>query len=288
MNESVASIYTNKIIKVCDYISENLHADLSVEKLSQIARFSKYHFHRQFFEYTGVNVSRFILLMRMKRASYQLVFNKNIRVIDIALDTGYENPESFTRAFKNLFKQTPSQFRLEPEWESWYRHYQFKRIEREMEMKIDIVDFKAVQVAVLEHRGAPELINDSVSIFIEWRKECKMPPLASSKTYGLAYDDPATTAPDDFRFDICSTVKSKVNANDYGIKPALIPAGRCALLRHLGRYEEMDEKIRYMYGVWLPASGEELRDFPCFFHYINLFPDVQEHELVTDIYLPLS
>jgi len=46
--------------------------------------------------------------------------------------------------------------------------------------------------------------------------------------------------------------------------------------------------VRYLYGVWLPASGEELRDFPCFFHYVNLFPYVAEHELVTDIYLPLK
>jgi AraC family transcriptional regulator len=49
----------------------------------------------------------------------------------------------------------------------------------------------------------------------------------------------------------------------------------------------MDEKVHYLYGQWLPSSGEELRDFPCFFHYINLFPEVPEHELITDIYLPL-
>jgi len=50
----------------------------------------------------------------------------------------------------------------------------------------------------------------------------------------------------------------------------------------------MDEKIYYLYGQWLPESGEELRDSPFFFHYINLFPQVAEHELITDIYLPLK
>ncbi len=39
---------------------------------------------------------------------------------------------------------------------------------------------------------------------------------------------------------------------------------------------------------WLPQSGEELRDYPLFFHYLNLFPDVTEHELEPDIYLPLN
>nr|WP_231855061.1 GyrI-like domain-containing protein [Photobacterium profundum] len=47
-------------------------------------------------------------------------------------------------------------------------------------------------------------------------------------------------------------------------------------------------KIHYLYGQWLPESGEELRDDPCFFHYMNFFPEVSEHELITDIYLPLK
>jgi len=50
----------------------------------------------------------------------------------------------------------------------------------------------------------------------------------------------------------------------------------------------MDGKVHYLYDDWLPLSGEELRDFPCLFHYINLFPEVAEHELITDIYLPLN
>ena len=39
---------------------------------------------------------------------------------------------------------------------------------------------------------------------------------------------------------------------------------------------------------WLPESGEELRDFPLYFHYLNLLPDTPPGELLTDIYLPLK
>ncbi|MDK3166032.1 GyrI-like domain-containing protein [Aeromonas caviae] len=45
---------------------------------------------------------------------------------------------------------------------------------------------------------------------------------------------------------------------------------------------------RALYRDWLPASGEELRDFPLFFHYHNFVHEVPTHELVTDIYLPLA
>lgn len=39
---------------------------------------------------------------------------------------------------------------------------------------------------------------------------------------------------------------------------------------------------------WLPAKGEELRDFPLFFHYQSVIQDVPEHQLITDISLPLK
>ena len=155
-------------------------------------------------------------------------------------------------------------------------------------MKINIVKFQETKVAVLEHRGAPELVNDSASTFIEWRKDSKLSPVATSKTFGIAYDDPKTTKPESFRFDICGSVETDVPDNPQGIISKVIPGGRCAVLRHYGSHDNIGDSVHYLYGEWLPSSGEELRDFPCFFHYINLMPEVSEHELITDIYLPLQ
>ena len=50
----------------------------------------------------------------------------------------------------------------------------------------------------------------------------------------------------------------------------------------------MSDIVYYLYQTWLPDSGEELRDFPCFFHYLNFVHEVDECELVTDIYLPIK
>jgi len=288
MKTKSSNLYADKINSVCNYINEHLDEDLSVEKLSEIAHFSKFHFHRQFAEYTGINVSRFILMMRLKRASYQLVFNKCYRIIDIALDAKFENPESFSRAFKIAFEQTPSQFRKNPKWKLWNDNFPIQTIERKQSVNVEFTNFKETKVAVLEHRGSPDLLNDSVSIFIQWRIESKLSPIATSNTFGLAYDDPETTKPEKFRFDICGSVSVDVPVNNQGIKTAIIPAGRCAKIRHLGSHEEMSSTIHYLYSEWLPQSDETLRDFPCYFHYINLFPEVAEHELITDIYLPLK
>ena len=118
-NMSKASGYGARFHRVFDYIDKHLGENLTVELLSQVANFSKYHFHRQFSEYAGISVFRYIQLLRLKRASYRLVFNKLEKITDIALDAGFENPESFSRAFKNTFGQTPSEFRGGPEWKPW-------------------------------------------------------------------------------------------------------------------------------------------------------------------------
>jgi AraC family transcriptional regulator len=67
----------------------------------------------------------------------------------------------------------------------------------------------------------------------------------------------------------------------------LIPAGRCAVVTHFGSTDMIGKTVHPLYAEWLPSSGEELRDFPCFFHYIQRMPTVSEQEQVTDVYLPL-
>lgn len=288
MNTSREDLYAERFNKVFDHIERHLDDALSVEQLSQVAHFSKFHFHRQFSDYCGISVMRYIQLMRLKRASYRLAFNTLERITEIALDAGFENPESFSRAFKATFGQTPSEFRKQPKWQPWNERYRFPIQDRKTNMEVKIFNFEEIPIAVLEHRGPPDLVNDSVKIFIDWRKSSGLSPVKTSDTFGIAYDNPDTTAPQDFRFDICGSVTERVPANPQGVINKVIPAGRCAVIRHQGSHQRIGEAVYYLYRDWLPGSGEELRDFPLFFHYLNLITDTPEHELLTDVCLPLK
>lgn len=55
----------------------------------------------------------------MKRASYQLAFKQDMRIIDIAFANNYESSEAFSRAFSLSTGQSPSRFREKPDWTSW-------------------------------------------------------------------------------------------------------------------------------------------------------------------------
>ncbi len=273
---------------VCDYIYANLDKELTVEHLSQYAGFSKFHFHRQFSDYLGIGIAKYIQLLRLKRASYRLYFDPEIKIVDIALDAKFDYPESFARAFKKAFDQSPTEFRRQPKWLEWNEKYQFGVKTMGKEQQVELVNFAETKIAVYEHRGAPELVNESAAKFIAWRKQTGLSPVTKSQTFGLIYEDPKSVSGDDFRFDICGSVLHEVPENPHGVINRTIEQGRCAVIRHYGSHDDLDAKVHYLYGQWLPQSGESLRDSPCFFHYQNFFPEVAEHELITDIYLPLN
>jgi AraC family transcriptional regulator len=101
-HERLDVAYTRRIERVIEYICAHLGDDLPVERLSAVAGFSKFHFHRQFSAFTGLSVAQFVRLMRLKRAAYQLAFDPARPIIEIALDAGFSAPESFSRAFKDV------------------------------------------------------------------------------------------------------------------------------------------------------------------------------------------
>lgn len=280
--------YEKRMLAVCDYIYKHLDEDLTVEALCDVACFSKYHFHRQFTHFMGVGVFKFVQQLRLKRASYELVFTKDKRIIDIAMSAKFDHPESFSRAFKKAYSQSPSDFRRNPDLQKLGLH--FHKLEKQLEPKMtaNIVDFDTTKIALLKHRGAPSRIMESVAVFREWRKASGLLPISKSRTFNIVYEDPAVVAPEDFRCDIAAEVMNEVDDNDYGVINSTLEGGRYAVVRHLGPYDSISRCLYFLYGEWLPGSGEEPRDAPCFFQYQNHFPEVAEHELITDVYLPLK
>lgn len=293
MKPDAIAHYHARMQRVLAYIDEHLNEDLSVEALSDVAAFSKHHFHRQFSSLFGIGVYRYVQLARLKRASYRLAFRESEPVLQIALDSGYEGPEAFARAFKQRTSQTPSAFREEPQWEPWHNAYSQLSKARSLRMQtrfrtdqVQLVDFPDTPVAILEHRGHPSLIGDSIRRFIEWRKANGVTP-RTSRTFNILHSDPSDTAPEDFRLDLCAATERVVEPNGEGVVSGAIPAGRCALLRINGSSDDLRPAIAFLYGEWLPQSEEEPRAFPIFAERVTFFPDVPEHEAITDIYLPL-
>lgn len=289
----MSSAYDGKLNDAIQFIDSNLESPLSLEKISSEVGASKFHFLRQFSAFFGIGVYDYIKLGRLKRASYELAFRKGRRVIDVALSNGYESPEAFSRAFKQIFGRSPSSFRRSPDWLAWHVTFQALTVPRRNLMSasfvppnVEIINFPRTSVMAFEHRGDPVGIGDSVREFIEWRKQHRLPPHKFS-TYNIFYDDPGSCPPNEYKLDICVASSGPVKEEGQRIVPKVIPEGRCAKIRLVGSDTMMGAGIKHLYSHWLPNSGEELRDFPLFVQRVKFFPDVAENEAITDVFLPI-
>ncbi len=93
-----------------EYIENNLTEKLDYEDIAAKAFCSSYHFQRMFSVFAGCTLGEYIRAHRMTLAGAQLKYS-DIKVLDLAIQYGYENPESFTRAFTKFHGVTPSQAR---------------------------------------------------------------------------------------------------------------------------------------------------------------------------------
>jgi AraC family transcriptional regulator len=258
--------------RVLAHIDAHPDGDLGIEALSAVAAFSKFHFARQFSELFGIAPA-----LRAARADAAGLVAARAPwrhgITELAFDSGFETPEGFSRAFRRHTGRTPSEFRDEPVLPA---HEESPRMPTEAEVRI--VDFPATPVAVLEHRGDPRASGK---------------PFVPSSRGGSASACRRPTAPPSTSSTATSTSTSArrrigpIAPNPEGVRAGLIPGGRCAVLRHLGPAEDLRWAGRFLYAEWLPASGEELRDFPLFVQRVRFHPEVPQHEAVTDVFLPL-
>ena len=286
---NVTKRHEQKIKKVCDFIEANLDDELSLVQLSDVAVSSKYHFHRIFKSCIGISAKQYVLLARMKRASFRLAFKPEQSITKIAFEAQFESLEAFSRAFSRIFGQSPSQFRNQPEWRSWHSKYEYHPpIIGRSKIDIQVIDFKDREVALIEHKGPPELLFETVGKFIDWRKTTGLSPIRTSDTFGIPRVYSWDTLDNEFQFDICGSHEGEVPENVHGVKLGIIPGGKCAVAVHRGSHNSICDSLYYLYQKWLPESGEDLRDYPCFFRYLNFIADVDECDLLTEIYLPIK
>lgn len=280
--------YQRQLNKVIEFIGKHLDENLTLTQLSQIACFSKYHFHRLFTVYTGLTLQQYIRWLRLKRAAHQLIIYKDRSIITIAIDAGFESHEAFSRVFKQTCGMSPSEFRQTSSWHVWEQAPYSLPLQGNIIMNVVIKEMPARRLAVLEHRGDPRMVGESVNKLIRWAKDqpVNLKP-KPGESFGFGYDDPKITPADEFRFDLAITIPEQLVLTGEVIEKRL-PAGRYAVAMHKGSHNKMSDMIYAMYRDWLPSSGEELGDLPCIFCYYNFEHEVAETELLTECWLLLK
>ncbi|KKB37222.1 Right origin-binding protein [Bacillus thermotolerans] len=93
-----------------EFIEEHLTEKLPLSRLAGHAGFSAYHFHRVFQKEAGMTAADYIRSRRLALASALLLYSEE-SIMDIALELHFSSQESFTRAFKKVYRLPPGKYR---------------------------------------------------------------------------------------------------------------------------------------------------------------------------------
>jgi AraC family transcriptional regulator len=278
MRGDTSKVGGQRLGKVVDHIEKHLNETLTLDKLSEIACLSPYHFHRVFKAEMGESVHEHIKRLRLESAAFKLKYSAS-SIDKISSDAGYGQNTSFTKAFKQHFGKSPRHYRSE----------QQQTIDAVINKSvIDIVNLADFDVAYVRVKG-----NYYDAARNAW--QTLMPRAYRSglidddtKAYGITYDSPEITQESQIRYDACIGLASQQGLpGEFRIQT--IQGGQYAVFRHVGAYEYLETVYNVIYKYWLPNSGKALRHLPSFCHYHHLDSSrVAEEELITDIYIPVE
>lgn len=138
-NQSVISIEA-----VIDYIESHLDGKLELETVAEAVHYSKYHLHRLFTETVGMTIHDYVQRRQLTEAAKLLVFSDK-PIIEIAFICGYESQQSFSLAFKAMYKSPPAEYREERSFYPLQLRFILHRRTTAMEFTMfDVDDFKQV------------------------------------------------------------------------------------------------------------------------------------------------
>ncbi len=106
-------INTRVALEGCvNYIENKLRDKITLDEISAHAGISKYYLHRMFKSLTGESIIEYVQSRKLTSSINELV-HTNMRMIDIALEYGFDHEQSYIRAFRKKFGYTPLKVRSE-------------------------------------------------------------------------------------------------------------------------------------------------------------------------------
>lgn len=98
--------WSERMNAAINYIEDNLDGEIKFAEAAKLACCSIFHFQRMFMVILDVTPAEYARRRRLTLAARDLISTDD-KVIDIAMKYGYDAPDSFTRAFRNVHGISP-------------------------------------------------------------------------------------------------------------------------------------------------------------------------------------
>ncbi|HQO48786.1 MAG TPA: GyrI-like domain-containing protein [Bacteroidales bacterium] len=311
MNGSDAqrAAYVARINKAFDYIESNLENAFTLDELASVANFSKFHFSRIFQSIAGESPFQFVQRLRIEKAATLLLTKKHESISSIAFGCGFTDIAIFSRNFKKHFTISASQYRQKHFEQSNSsqtdsNNHQAERKPRpyfctdlqtlnwntkmELNKSVEVKELPKMTVAYIRHigpyKGNDKLFEGLWNKLFAWAGPRGLIGGKDFRSLVIYHDDPNVTIEDKLRMSVCITVPADTRVSG-DVGKMELEAANYVIARFGLTANDFQLAWDWLYGQWLPSSGYQPDDKPCF----EMYPEEpKDGNFIVDICVPVK
>ncbi len=259
MQDPELSFVETRLNRVMDHIDGHVAAPLELESLAALASYSPFHFLRVFRSKMGETPYDFVRRRRIELAAGRLRLASDEPIEHVAIATGFASGETLARAFRQTYGMSAGDWKRGG-WRQWTVG-DLPRLPELPHGPVSVVKQPRRLLLYRRVRGNyQQTVAPTWASFVPWVRSIGIEP---SGWMGNGLDDPALTAPEQCRYDVCAVIP-----DDQAVQarqalrdaPAMVSLkefvpGYYASMPYDGSVTGLPQAWRALLEDWLPGSG---------------------------------
>lgn len=281
MRSSTENIYQEKVNQVIDYISANLHQPLQLDVIAERICISRRQLLRIMRSALNESLYAYMARQRMERAIMYMQ-TEEMTLAELAARVGYDNPQSFSKAFRKLFGISPKAYinELNARLQEYVKSSGGKYETASSEI-CEEEDLNLIYIRIVGQYGKEKPYETAWNKLIKFLEE-KQVLSAATRFIGLSFDDPNVTTAGQCRFYACATIDKPVEA--VGVFGTLrLRKGKYAVYTLKDSYSNLQE----FYNNISVSFNHTIRHGMLFEEYIH-YTGTDSEAALTKIYIPIK
>jgi AraC family transcriptional regulator len=211
---------------------------------------------------TGESLGAMIKRLRLEQSAKQL-YNISQNITEVGMESGYNTPSSFTKAFRQHFEYSPVDFKTTVA-------NQFKDRYQPLEVEPKIKKLSRERLLCYRVIGdyATSAIEAWENLYKHLKKENIQAIDAQTNYYGLCFDIPGITEDDKIRYEAAISIDSNANIKSDSLFLRELPSGKYATTLHQGDQDELYEYWPRFYR-WIQSKKLTLANFAPIERYLD-------------------
>jgi len=292
--------WQTRMERALDYLEDHLRDEIDMRSVAARANCSTFHFMRMFEVVTGLGSAEYLRRRRLSMAALELASGSEARgsdrIIDIAMEFGYDSPDAFARAFKREFGCLPSEARM-----PGTRLHTFSRIsftvalkgDKAMEFRIEKgPEYRLSGLSIRANGGDGTSFKAIPAFWTETMKDgrfgklCKSAAKSRVGVCGVCHSCDDSSG--DFTYSIAVETPADPSGLPAGCEEIVVPASTWAKFTSRGPLSKnFQDLIKRIYTEWFPSSGREHAGTPEIEFYPDL-PDMEADDYWCEYWVPLK